>query len=117
MAQVETQVAASVRYLVRVIITHRLTDIEANFPPLIFCFVLAGMSAIRMARVRSIATRLRAGWCGLLTRSSGRLNCLVALALAGTPRVPPGHCGRSLLVRSSAEFYDGHSYCDYAPGR
>ena len=82
----------------------------------LFCIVLVGMSAIRMARVRSIATRLRVGWGGS-TKSSGRLNCLVAPVLAGTPRVPPGHCGRSLLVRSSAEFYDGHSHCDYAPGR
>ena len=34
------------------------------------------MSTSRMALVRSIAMRLRTGWCGL-TRSSGRLNCLV----------------------------------------
>jgi len=39
MAQVEARVAASARYLVR-IITHRLTDIEANFPRLIFCFCI-----------------------------------------------------------------------------
>ena len=32
-------------------------------------------------------------------RSSGRPNCLVALALVGTPRVPLGHCGRSMHHR------------------
>jgi len=51
-----------------------------------------------MVRVSSIVTRLPAGWCGLM-RSSGRPNCLVALALVGTPRVPPGHCGRSMHHR------------------
>ena len=95
--------------------SHHLRDAEVIFI-FLFCFVLVGMSAIRMERVRSTATRLRAGWHEL-TRSSGRLNCLVALVLAGTPRVVPGHCGRSLLVRYSAEFHNGHSYCDYAPRR
>jgi hypothetical protein len=58
----------------------------------------ANLGVIRMIRVRSIATRLRGGWYGL-TRSSGRLNCLVAPALAGMPRASPGHCSWSILVR------------------
>jgi len=37
-AQAKTQVAASVQYLVRIIITHHITDIEAIFSLLIFCF-------------------------------------------------------------------------------
>ena len=49
-----------------------------------------------MALVRSIATHLRAEWCGLM-RSSGRLNCFLALALAGTLPVSPGHCNWSIF--------------------
>jgi len=68
-------------------------------------FWLVGTSAIRMARARSIARRLRAGWRGS-TRSCGGRRCLVVLALApaGAPRVPAGHCGQSPPVRFSAEF-------------
>ena len=117
MVQFETRVAASARYLVRIIVYFPIvSEMLKQFLCFVFHFASVGMSATRMVRVRSIAMRLRAGWCGP-ARSSGRLNSLVELVLVGTPRVPPGHCGRSLLIRSSAGFYDEHSYCDYALGR
>lgn len=70
-------------------IFHRLVDMEGN------------LGAIRMVRVRLIATRLRGGWYGL-TRGYGRLNYLVAPALAGTPpewQCRPGTAAGPFFVR------------------
>jgi hypothetical protein len=64
----------------------------------LFCFV--GMSATRMGRARLIATRLRAGWRGLMSTCVGH-RCSVALVLARA-RVR-AHRGRFLLVRFYAE--------------
>jgi hypothetical protein len=74
-----------------------------NFPSCRCRYI--GMSVIRMGRVCWTATRLRVGWRGSM-RSCGERRCLVGLMAlgAGAPRVLRVHCGRFLLVRSSAEF-------------